>query len=103
MEQSKAWLILATAVILFAAVGTYQQYDSYNRLAMSWFDWGHFYECLNNFFRGKPFHLNLCDGSFLGSRFTPTLTLLLPVVATSSVVLFFFVVETFCIIDRKFK
>ena len=90
LEQSKAWLILATAVILFAAVGTYQQYDSYNRLAMSWFDWGHFYECLNNFFRGKPFHLNLCDGSFLGSRFTPTLTLLLPVVAARSVVLFFF-------------
>ena len=87
----KAFLILSGAVVLFALLGTYQQIRSFNTLSMAWFDWGHFYESLNNCFQGKPFHLNLCHGSFLGSRFTPTLLLLLPVAATGSVFLFFFV------------
>ncbi len=90
MTDRHAVMILTLAVLLFSAVGAYQQCRSFNMLAMSWFDWGHFYECLNNFFHGKPFHLNLCDGSFLGSRFTPSLILLLPVVAVHSLPLFFF-------------
>ncbi|MBR2910860.1 MAG: DUF2079 domain-containing protein, partial [Lentisphaeria bacterium] len=81
---------LCFIVILYAAFGALQQYHSLNTLAMSWFDWGHFFECLYNFFHGKPFHLNLNNGSFLGSRFTPSLVLLLPVVATGSPFLFFF-------------
>ena len=85
-----AFAILCGAALLAAAVGAWQQCRSLHTLGMAWFDWGHFYECLNNFFRGKPFHLNLCGGSFLGSRFTPTLVLLLPVVATGSVPLFLF-------------
>ena len=91
MAERRAVMILTGAVVLFSVVGAYQQCRSLNTLAMSWFDWGHFYECLNNFFHGKPFHLNLCDGSFLGARFAPTLVLLLPVVATHSLPLFFFV------------
>ena len=90
LDKKNALLILTAAVLVYAAIGTFQQYNSLNTLALSWFDWGHFYECLNNFFHGKPFHLNLCGGSFLGARFTPTLTLLLPIVATHSLGLFFF-------------
>lgn len=90
IKEKQALIILTAAIFLCAAIGAYHQCRSLDTLAMSWFDWGHFYECLNNFFRGKPFHLNLCGGSFLGSRFTPTLTLLLPVVATHSLTLFFF-------------
>ena len=85
-----AFALLCGAALLAAAVGAWQQCRSLHTLGMAWFDWGHFYECLNNFFRGKPFHLNLCGGSFLGSRFTPTLVVLLPVVATGSVPLFLF-------------
>ena len=81
---------LCAVVVLYAALGAVCQYHSLNTLGMSWFDWGHFFECLYNFFHGKPFHLNLNGGSFLGSRFTPSLVLLLPVVATGSPFLFFF-------------
>ena len=90
LSGRKAFLLLCGLVLLWSAVGAYHQCRSLDTLAMSWFDWGHFFECLNNFFRGKPFHLNLNGGSFLGSRFTPTLALLLPVVATGSVPLFLF-------------
>ena len=85
-----AFAALCFLVLLWTAVGTYHQCRSLDTLAMSWFDWGHFFECLNNFFRGRPFHLNLNGGSFLGSRFTPSLVLLLPVVATGSAKLFLF-------------
>lgn len=88
--QKRTLGFLGLIVVLYAAFGAIQQYHSLNTLAMSWFDWGHFFECLYNFFRGKPFHLNLNGGSFLGSRFTPTLTLLLPVVAAGNPFLFFF-------------
>ena len=81
---------LCVIVFLYALLGVQQQCRSLDTLAMSWFDWGHFFECLYNFFNGKPFHLNLNGGSFLGSRFTPSLVLLLPIVATGSVPLFFF-------------
>lgn len=91
LSWKRAGLILAAAAVLFALLGTYQQITSFNTLSMAWFDWGHFYESLTNCFKGKPFHLNLCHGSFLGSRFTPVLLLLLPVAATGSVFLFFFV------------
>ena len=90
LDSRRALWILSGVVMLYALVGTYQQCHSLDCLAMSWFDWGHFYECLNNFFRGKPFYLNLNGGSFLGSRFSPSLILLLPVVATGCVPLFFF-------------
>ena len=85
-----AFAVICSLVLLWSAVGTYHQCRSLDTLAMSWFDWGHFFECLNNFFKGRPFHLNLCGGSFLGSRFTPSLVLLLPAVATGSVKLFLF-------------
>ncbi|MBQ9501395.1 MAG: DUF2079 domain-containing protein [Lentisphaeria bacterium] len=85
-----AFAVVCVLILLWTAVGTYHQCRSLDTLAMSWFDWGHFFESLNNFFKGKPFHLNLSGGSFLGSRFTPSLVLLLPVVATGSVKLFLF-------------
>ena len=90
LSPRKALGILGVLVLLFASLGFWQQMRSMNTMSMSWFDWGHFYECLNNFFYGKPFHLNLCGGSFLGVRFSPSLILLLPVVATGSVPLFLF-------------
>ena len=90
LENPQAVLILTGIIFLYALLGAWQQCRSLDTLAMSWFDWGHFYECLNNFFHGKPFYLNLDGGSFLGSRFTPSLILLLPVVAVKSVPLFFF-------------
>ena len=89
-EGRKAFLLLAGISFLYASYGAYEQIRSLETLAMSWFDWGHFFECLNNFFHGKPFYLNLNNGNFLGSRFTPSLMLLLPVVATGSVPLFLF-------------
>ena len=88
--EKRTLSVLGCIVVLYACFGAYQQCRSLDTLAMSWFDWGHFFECLYNFFNGKPFHLNLNGGSFLGSRFTPTLVLLLPVVATGSAPLFFF-------------
>ena len=88
--KKRTLAVLCLIVVLYAVFGAIQQYHSLNTLAMSWFDWGHFFECLYNFFHGKPFYLNLNGGSFLGSRFTPTLILLLPVVATGSPFLFFF-------------
>ena len=91
LSREKTALVLSAAVLLFALLGTYQQIASFNTLSMAWFDWGHFYESLINCLQGRPFHLNLCHGSFLGSRFTPSLLLLLPAAATGSVFLFFFV------------
>ena len=61
---------------------------SFNTLAMQWFDWGHFYEALTNTLDGRFFYLDLSQGSFLGSRFCPSLLILLPVVLFRSPELF---------------
>jgi MFS family permease len=98
--KKRTLAVLCLIVVLYAVFGAIQQYHSLNTLAMSWFDWGHFFECLYNFFHGKPFYLNLNGGSFLGSRFTPTLILLLPVVATGSPFLFFFAGSLFPILQK---
>ena len=90
LAPRRAFALLAALWILWAAVGGWQQWHSLTSLGMEWMDWGHFYEMLNNFFKGKPFHLNLAGGNFLGSRFAPSMVLLLPVVAFRSVAFFLF-------------
>ena len=78
-------LLAALAVTLNAGAA---QYSSLNKLAMQWLDWGHFYESLKNTLDGRFFYLNLENGSYLGSRFCPSLLVLLPVVMLRSPGLF---------------
>lgn len=80
---------VGVAALLWAVAGAAIQYYAHSRLAMQWFDWGHYFEALNNCFKGRPFYLNLEHGSFLGSRFCPGLIVLLPVVMLQSEFCFF--------------
>lgn len=82
------WLIVSCIAFIFASGGALAQIWSFNKLAMQWFDWGHFYEAVNNTLHGKWFYLNLSHGSFLHSRFCPMLLILAPIVLLQSPVLF---------------
>lgn len=90
IDHRKALFIITAAVLLSSLAGTWHQLRSFDTLGMAWFDWGHFYESLLNTLDGKPFYLNLCRGSFLGVRFTPTLLLLLPAAAIGKPGVFLF-------------
>ena len=90
LTPRRTLLILSVLVLLWATAGFWQQMRALNTMSMSWFDWGHFFESLYNTLKGKPFYLNLSGGSFLASRFTPSLLLLFPAAATGSVPLFLF-------------
>ena len=85
-----ALITVSLAVLAAALWGAWWQYFSFSRLAMQWLDWGHYFEALNNVFKGRPLEINNSGGSFLGARFCPSLIVLLPVVALQSEWAFFF-------------
>lgn len=77
--------------LAFAAGSWYMQCYSFDKMAMQWLDWGHFYESLANTLKGKFFHLNFVNGCYLCSRFCISLLVLLPVVMLHNVKLFLLV------------
>ena len=80
ISRKNALLFLAAAAGIYALSGAYFQQLSLSKSALQWLDWGHYFEILNNFSKGRPFELNISGGSYLGSRFCPGMIVLLPVV-----------------------
>lgn len=75
----RCFFLVGALALLWGVAGAWGQIWSFHKLAMQWFDWGHFYESLVNTLSGRFFYLDLAGGCYLGSRFCPSLLVLLPV------------------------
>ncbi|MBN2641663.1 MAG: DUF2079 domain-containing protein, partial [Victivallales bacterium] len=71
-------IIVALFSAGFVAYGFYIQKRAFDGMYLCWSDWAYFYESMRNTLSGNWFWLNIRHMNFMGVRFYPGLTILLP-------------------------